>query len=169
LKRKRPAISKWSSRLAVVAALVVIALLVYALVSPKGSSDSAIVARVVDGDTIKLDNGESVRYLGIDTPETVHPDKPVECYGPEATEANKQLVEGKKVRLEKDVTDRDAYGRLLRYVYVDGVFVEAELVRGGYGYVYSRQPDVKYLKQLAALEREAKEKRRGLWSACRSD
>lgn len=128
--------------------------------------EGILVASVIDGDTIALENGETVRYLGVDTPETVHPTKPVQCYGPEASEANRQLVGGKRVRLESDVTDRDQYGRLLRYVYVDGVFVEAELVRGGYAYVYTRQPDVKYLKDLAALEREARDAERGLWGAC---
>ena len=97
------------------------------------------MASVIDGDTIALENGETVRYLGVDTPETVNPTKPVQCYGPEASEANRQLVGGKRVRLER-CPDRDQYGRLLRYVYVDGVFVEAELVRGGYAYVYDASP-----------------------------
>ncbi len=127
--------------------------------------DTLLVTRVIDGDTIELENGEVVRYLLIDTPETVHPEKPVECFGPEATERNRQLVEGRRVRMEKDATDRDAYGRLLRYVYADGTMVQAELVREGYGYVYSRQPDVKYLKLMAAFERQARERKAGLWSA----
>ena len=128
--------------------------------------DTFLVTRVIDGDTIELENGEVVRYLLIDTPEIAHPEKPVECFGPEATERNRQLVEGRRVRLERDMTDRDAYGRLLRYVYADGTMVQAELVREGYGYVYSRQPDVKYLKDMAGIEREAREQGAGLWTAC---
>lgn len=130
-------------------------------------SDLLLVVRVIDGDTIELENGEIVRYLLIDTPETMHPEKPVECYGPEASEANRRLTEGQKVRLERDVTDRDTYGRLLRYVYVDGALVQAELVREGYGYVYSRQPDVKHLRDMAALERQARGQGAGLWGACK--
>ena len=84
----------------------------------------------------------------------------------EATERNRELVEGQRVRLERDVTDRDAYGRLLRYVYVDDTLVQGELVREGYGYVYSRQPDVKHLRDMAALEGVARDAERGLWAAC---
>ena len=74
------------------------------------------VARVIDGDTIELENGERVRYIGMDTPETVHPSKPVQCFGKAASAENSKLVSGKTVRLEKDVSDTDKYGRLLRYV-----------------------------------------------------
>lgn len=137
-----------------------------AVVVPGNGQDTFLVTRVIDGDTIELENGEVVRYLLIDTPETVHPEKSVECFGPAATERNRQLVEGRSVRLEQDVTDRDAHGRLLRYVYIDETMVQGELVREGYGYVYSRQPDVKYLKSIAQLEREAREAGAGLWTAC---
>jgi endonuclease YncB( thermonuclease family) len=83
-------------------------------VSSDSSLYSATVSRAIDGDTIELENGEVVRYLGIDTPETVHPDEPVECFGPEASERNKQLVEGKAVELQSDGPNTDSYGRLLR-------------------------------------------------------
>ena len=129
-------------------------------------STGILVTRVIDGDTIELSTGERVRYLGADTPETVHPDKPVECYGPEASAANRTLVEGKRVQLETDISDRDKYGRLLRYVSVDGQDVSATLIREGYAYVYSRKPDVARLKSYAALERAAKEQRVGLWADC---
>lgn len=129
-----------------------------------GAQETFLVIRVVDGDTIKLENGEVVRYLLIDTPETT--EEPVDCYGPEATNRNRELVEGRRVTLERDESDRDAYGRLLRYVYTDGILVQGVLVREGFGYVYSRQPDVKYLKDMAALERGAKGDGAGLWSAC---
>ncbi|GAG19155.1 unnamed protein product, partial [marine sediment metagenome] len=90
---------------------------------------SVLVTRVIDGDTIEIQGGERVRYIGIDTPETVHPLEPVEYFGQEATEKNRELVEGKRVRLEKDVEDRDEYGRLLQYVWLDDIMVNAELVR----------------------------------------
>jgi len=124
------------------------------------------VIKVIDGDTIKLENGEVVRYIGIDTPETVHPSKPVQCFGREASNKNKELVEGKLVRLEKDITDRDKYGRLLRYVWVGDLFVNDYLVRQGYAYVYTYPPDVKYSEQFVQAQREARENNRGLWAVC---
>jgi micrococcal nuclease len=127
----------------------------------------ARVVRVVDGDTIKVNlDGQvySVRYIGIDTPETVHPDKPIEWMGPEASEANKRLVEGRTVYLEKDVSEVDQYGRLLRYVYLaDGTFVNAELVRLGYAQVSTFPPDVRYQDLFLEKQREAREAERGLW------
>src|SRR3989344_572525 len=86
-------------------------------VIPQG--ESVKVVRVVDGDTIEIEGGQIILYIGIDTPETVHPQKTVECFGREASRKNKELVEGKFVQLEKDVSEVDKYGRLLRYVYVD--------------------------------------------------
>lgn len=131
-----------------------------------GTGGTYRVVRVIDGDTILLENGESVRYLGIDAPETRHPTRGLECYGREATERNKDLVEGKTVRLEPDKTDRDRYGRLLRYVYVGGVFVNAKLIEEGYAYSSYYPPDTKYYQQLLTLELQAKREGTGLWSAC---
>lgn len=122
------------------------------------------VARVIDGDTIVLENGEKIRYIGMDTPETKHPSKPVEYYGKEATEANRRLVENKTVRLEFDAQERDRYGRLLAYVYVDTTFVNAELVKQGYAKVSTYPPNVKYQDVFLKLEREAREEGRGLWA-----
>ena len=124
------------------------------------------VIKVIDGDTIKLENGEAIRYIGIDTPETVHPSKPVQCFGKEASDKNKELVEGKLVRLEKDITDRDKYGRLLRYVWIDDLFVNDYLVREGYAYAYTYPPDVKYSNQFVLAQQEARENSRGLWAGC---
>jgi micrococcal nuclease len=121
------------------------------------------VERVIDGDTIKLSSGERVRYIGIDTPETKHPKKPVQYFGKEAYEANKKLVEGKKVRLEFDVQKRDRYGRLLAYVYVDDVFVNAWLVKNGFAYSYTYPPNIKYQELFVKLQKEARENKRGLW------
>ena len=103
--------------------------------------ESKKVARVVDGDTIEIEGGQTVRYIGIDTPETVHPQKTVECFGREASNRNKELVEGKFVQLEKNVSETDKYGRVLRYVYADGVFVNEPLVKEGFAHASSYSPD----------------------------
>jgi micrococcal nuclease len=124
----------------------------------------AVVERVVDGDTIVLESGERVRYIGIDTPETVHPSKPEECFGAEATKKNTELVEGKRVLLVQDVSDTDRYGRLLRYVYVQDVFVNNRLVEEGYAYASSYPPDVDKQEQLRKSQEEARRTERGLWA-----
>jgi len=132
--------------------------------------ETASVARVIDGDTIlvRIDGREErVRYIGVDTPETVAQDRPVECFGPEASARNKALVEGRTVQMERDVSDRDRFGRLLRYVYADGVLVNAELLRDGYATSVTFPPDVRENERFRALEREAREAGRGLWSECR--
>jgi endonuclease YncB( thermonuclease family) len=123
------------------------------------------VKRVVDGDTIEIERGEKVRYIGMNTPESVKVNSPVECFGKEASAKNKELVEGKMVRLEKDVSNTDRYGRLLRFVYLeDGTFVNDELVREGYARVSTFPPDVKLAEQFKLAEREARENKRGLWA-----
>ena len=131
------------------------------------TSDSmAQVVRVIDGDTIEVNSGGklyTVRYIGIDTPETANSPKGAEPYGPEASLKNKELVAGKNVRLEKDVSETDQYGRLLRYVYVGDLFVNAELVRTGYAQAVTYPPDVKYQSLFLQLQREAREAGRGLW------
>ena len=133
--------------------------------SPANVTTARVVA-VVDGDTIKVSLGGEVyrvRYIGIDTPETNSPDRGVEWMGPEAAAYNEQLVGGKVVVLEKDVSETDRYGRLLRYVWVDDVMVNAELVRQGYAVVGTWPPDVKYHDVLLQAQREAREAGRGLW------
>ena len=102
-----------------------------------------------------------MRYIGINTPE-IHPD--LEAFGIEAREANRRLVEGKKVRLERDVSQTDKYGRLLRYVWVDGILVEAELVRQGLARAKAYPPDTKYQDYLEQMEVEAREAGRGMWT-----
>ena len=124
------------------------------------------VKRVIDGDTIELSNGKRVRYIGIDTPETVDPRKSVQCFGREAKEENMRLVDGKTVRLEKDISETDRYGRLLRYVYVDDVMVNEVLVKNGFAHVSSFPPDIKYQDRFLLVEKEARENNRGLWSGC---
>ena len=129
-------------------------------------SQELTVSRVIDGDTIELSNGTKVRYIGIDTPEIGS--KP-ECWANEAKEANKKLVLHKTVRLEKDVSETDRYGRLLRYVYADEIFVNAWLVDQGYAVAASFPPDVAYQNYFSELERRARESEKGLWSACPQD
>jgi micrococcal nuclease len=129
------------------------------------------VVRVVDGDTIHVVVGgrrEKIRYIGVDTPETHHPTKGVQCYGPDSSAFNARLVGGERVRLVRDVELRDRYGRLLAYVYRarDGLFVNAELARRGYARPLRIAPDVRYATRLEALAREARAAGRGLWSAC---
>lgn len=146
------------------------------VVKEKNNKDSAKadigevkVVRVIDGDTIEIEGGERVRYIGIDTPETVDPRKSVQCFGVEASNKNKELVENKMVRLEKDITDRDKYNRLLRYVYVDDTFINLELVKQGFAYSYSYPPDIKYQDQIVKAQQDARENKKGLWNACSSD
>jgi micrococcal nuclease len=121
------------------------------------------VERVIDGDTLLLSTGEEVRLIGVDTPETKHPRKPVEYFGKEASAFTKQLVEGKEVRLEFDVQRKDLYKRTLAYVYVGETMLNAELVRQGYAQVATFPPNVKYQELFLMLQREAREANRGLW------
>lgn len=132
------------------------------------ASETATVTRVVDGDTLVVSiagQEERVRLIGVDTPETVHPQKPVEYFGKEASAFTRQLVEGKTVRLEEDAdtTDRDRYDRLLRYAYLpDGRLLNAEIIGQGYGHAYTRFPFTK-MEEFRRLQREAREAGRGLW------
>jgi len=122
-----------------------------------------LVTKVIDGDTIRLENGEVVRYIGIDTPEI---SKGKECFADEAKRKNEELVLGKTVRLEKDISERDRYNRLLRFVYVDDQFVNEILVKEGYALAYTYPPDVKYSELFRKTEQEARENNRGLWGEC---
>lgn len=138
-------------------------------VTPVGALTEAKVIRVIDGDTIEVQIGRqqfTVRYISVDTPETVHPSKPVQYFGKAASLMNKQLVEGKTVRLEKDVSETDKYDRLLRYVWVGDTMINAELVRLGFAQVASYPPDVRYLYLFLNLQREARSAGRGLWVEC---
>ncbi|MGD9496232.1 MAG: thermonuclease family protein [Armatimonadota bacterium] len=120
----------------------------------------AVCSRVIDGDTIELAGGERVRYIGIDAPEM----RPVQAWAEAATEANRELVEGRGVLLELDAQERDRYGRLLAYVYVDGLFVNAEMVRRGYAQVSTYPPNVRHQDSLLAAEGAARAAGCGLWS-----
>jgi micrococcal nuclease len=131
----------------------------------------AQVLRVVDGDTIRVrldGRTERVRYIGIDTPESVKPGTAVQCFAKRASAANAALVAGRSVRLVTDVEQRDRYGRLLAYVYrePDGAFVNARLVRDGYARTLTIAPNVAHASELADLARAARRAHRGLWNAC---
>ncbi|MDD5072505.1 MAG: thermonuclease family protein [Candidatus Omnitrophica bacterium] len=115
------------------------------------------VARVIDGDTVVLEDGRHVRYIGMDTPERRMP------YYTEAKRENERLVRGKTVKLEYDVGRTDKYGRILAYVYAGDIFVNAELVKGGYAVIATYPPNVKYVDKFKALQEEARKEKRGLW------
>ena len=135
---------------------------------PPPNMVEAQVTRVVDGDTIHvlIDGMEyRLRYIGIDTPETKHPTLGVEPFGPEATQANSELVEGRTVLLEKDVSETDRYGRLLRYVYVDDLMVNEELLRRGLARVATFPPDVKHIDRFLEIQRAAQEAGVGMWGS----
>ena len=133
---------------------------------------------LVDGDTIIVEKIGKVRLIGVDTPETKHPRKPVEYFGKEASAFTKKMVEGKKVRLEYDWQRKDRYGRVLAYVYVMTndvkdmpefknrtsieLMLNAELIKQGYGHAYTRY-SFKYLEQFRKYEEEARKNKRGLW------
>jgi micrococcal nuclease len=124
------------------------------------------VVRVVDGDTIHVRIGarlEKVRYIGVNSPELHHPTKGEEPGGREAAAVNGQIAAGKRVRLELDVQERDRYGRLLAYVWVGKVMVNAELVRRGYAQVMTVPPNVRYQDLFLKLQRDARQAGRGLW------
>ncbi|MCX8021933.1 MAG: thermonuclease family protein [Syntrophorhabdaceae bacterium] len=145
-----------------VSTLIILFLL---LISPHlfAKEKEYIVKKVIDGDTIQLDNNEIVRYIGIDAPEMATKDKGPEFFAREAMRYNKKLVFMKNVRLEFDIEKRDQHGRLLAYVYVKNLFVNGELVRLGYAKAMIKPPNVKYKDLLLNYQKKAMEEERGLW------
>ncbi len=137
-----------------------------------GLAVNARVVRVVDGDTIRVrlrDSTQTVRYIGVDTPETVKPGEPVECFGKPASEFNRRLVAGRLVRLRFGAERRDRYGRLLAYVFLSGGdarSVNARLIAGGYGRVLTIEPNSAHRIPFGRLESDARRRRRGLWGSC---
>jgi micrococcal nuclease len=132
-------------------------------------SAEAFVLRAVDGDTIEVLVGgehEDVRYIGVDTPETVKPDTPVQCFGPRAHRFNARLVTHKRVRLVFGVERRDVYGRLLAYVYLGDRFVNAELARRGLARTLTIPPNDRFAGRFKRLQSAAARVGRGLWGAC---
>lgn len=152
-------------------ALATVTLLValLAAVSVAGGQSQRLdgtVVRVIDGDTIDVRVGtsiETVRYIGVNTPEVHHPRKGEEPGGRDALAVNRHLLALRRVRLELDVRARDRYGRLLAYVWVGDTMINAELVRRGYAQVMTVPPNVRYQELFVKLQQEARESGRGLW------
>src|SRR5262245_53718953 len=156
-------------RSAAMAACVLVVICGLTLPASAQQERRAVLERVVDGDTLELRDGTRVRLIGIDTPETVHPDFGDECFGEEASRyAERLLRPGDDLRLVFDVDRFDQYGRLLAYVYrgADDLFVNARLVKQGYAYVETVPPNVQHADRFRRLAREARDAGRGLWSAC---
>ncbi len=161
-----------------VGSLVLLAIVALLIVRPwegdgkraEGPAEAtALVTRVVDGDTIeaRIDGEvEDVRYIGVDTPETVKPGTPVQCFGSRASAFNHRLVERRRVRLVFGAERRDVYGRLLAYVYLGERFVNADLVRRGLARTLTIAPNDRFAPLLKELELQAARAGRGLWGAC---
>ncbi len=126
--------------------------------APPDGLETAVVAQVIDGDTVELADGRRVRYIGINTPERNQP------YYSEATQTNRQLVAGKKIQLEFDVETFDKYGRTLAYIWVDGQLANREIVAQGFANAYTVPPNVKYDVDFRAAEQAAREAGLGLWA-----
>ena len=174
-------------RLLAAGVLSAVAFVLWAVTSPPAAVQSAVhtdeqdeqfvVTRILDGDTIVVNGGQKVRYIGIDAPEFYGDSQEPECFAREARLKNERLVLGKKVRLVRDVSDTDTYGRLLRYVYlidsqtdaVGDVSVNEALVREGYAFAHPVPPDVSLQDTLRTLEADARRYGRGLWSTCITD
>jgi len=133
--------------------------------------EKRLVVRVIDGDTIVIVPNEKVRLIGVDTPETVHPNKTVQCFGKDAKEFTRRMVEHKSIRLVLDESNvarhhKDRYGRTLAYVYFDdGTMLNAELIRRGYAHTYTRFP-FRHVAEFREMERAARSQAVGLWSSC---
>ena len=148
------------------ASLVVASIRLAAAVAANTPPLDGVVVRIVDGDTVEVRIGgriETVRYIGVNTPEVHHPRKGEEPGGREAARLNTALVAHRRVWLELDAQSRDRYGRLLAYVWVGDVMVNAELVRRGYAQVMTVPPNVRYVDLFVKLQRDARESGRGLW------
>ena len=144
--------------------LTILILIIYIVLSfgnkieIQNNIQEAIVEKVIDGDTIVIDGGIQVRYIGVDTPEIG------EYYSQEATDKNKQLVEGKKIKIERDVLYKDKYQRILGYIIVDNIMVNEELLKNGFADILFIQPDVKYKNRLINAYNYAKDNKLGLWN-----
>jgi micrococcal nuclease len=142
-------------------------------------SEFGKVTRVIDGDTFKLQNGKTIRLIGVDTPELHHPKKPVQCFGKEAMEKTKELLLGKIIRLKKDHGNKDKYGRFLRFVYIVNLsptpppshqlaelFLNQYLVAEGYGRLLMIPPNTTMKHFFTTLQTNAKLRKKGLWGKC---
>lgn len=125
------------------------------------------VTRIIDGDTIEIEGGIRIRLIGIDTPELKNKDKNIDCYALEAKNKTSELLIGKSVFLEKDVSETDKFGRLLRYVYLGSELINNTLIKEGYAKVATYPPDIKYSSVFVQSQREAIKNSSGLWSKCK--
>ena len=166
-----------ASWIALVLAAIVVAACAARLARGSGPAGTAapVIARVVDGDTVDVRIGgrrQRVRLHGIDTPESVRPDTPVQCFALEASARTKTLLpKGTAVRLVGDIERRDRYGRLLAYVFrdADGLFINLELAREGFAVPYTYAPNVAHASEIVAAAADARAAGRGLWSRCGPD
>ena len=156
----------------IVATLCAVASCSTRIESDAGGRISAVVTQVIDGDTVQVSIGgrtQDIRLIGVDTPETVHPTKPVQCFGPEASQHTKQLLpRGTRVYLARDIESRDKYGRLLAYVYrsADNLFVNYELVYNGWARPYPYPPNTTLESTFAEAAFHAQSQQLGLWRYC---
>lgn len=130
------------------------------------ATESAVITRIIDGDTVQIATGEKVRLIGIDTPETVDPRKGVQCFGKKASDHTKEILLNKEVTLKKDISITDRYGRLLRYIYVGDTFINEQLVRDGYAKASSYPPDIRYQEVFLEAQKYSQENSLGLWGEC---
>ena len=144
--------------------IIIIAIVLSGCYESDYSNYNFKVVYIYDGDTVKLSNGEKVRYIGIDTPEMNYNNPPAEYFAQEAKEYNAKLVLGKKVKLEFDVVKRDKYGRLLAYVYIDGKHISQDMIERGFAKVLMFPPNLKFADYFLTLQNLAKEEKRGIWS-----
>jgi len=169
-------------RLIAAALLSAVAFILWAITSPvvnvspaEIEAEEYTVTRVLDGDTIVVNGGAKVRYIGINTPEFYGDSENTECFAQEAKQRNEQFVLGKKVLLKRDLSETDEYGRLLRYVYLndpmsspyEATSINEVLVHEGYAFARAFPPDIALQETLGQLEKDAEENGRGLWAVCK--
>ena len=135
--------------------------------TPIASNSASLVKvkRVIDGDTIEIEDGRKIRLIGIDTPE-LNKSGEAGCFGREAYDYANKLLTGQTIKLEKDISETDRYGRLLRFIYLGDTFINDKLVKDGYARVYTYPPDVKYQDKFKESESYARDNNLGLWSKC---
>ncbi|MGB4966255.1 MAG: thermonuclease family protein [Microgenomates group bacterium] len=131
-------------------------------------SEITLVTRIIDGDTFQIETKQKVRLIGIDTPELNKANaRDPECFGIQAAQQLSNLILNKKVRMEKDISETDRFGRLLRYVYLDNTFINQRLVESGYAFASTYPPDIKFKDTLSLAQKTAQENKLGLWNECK--
>ncbi len=130
-------------------------------------NEMSLVTRIIDGDTFEIETKQIVRLIGVDTPElnTSNRLRP-ECFGTQAAQKLSDLILNKQVRMEKDISETDRFGRLLRYVYIDSIFINQQLVESGFAIAKNYPPDLRYKETFIKAQEKAQENNTGLWSEC---